>query len=126
MAELEHVNVTVSDGARAAAWMGRIFDWHIRWQGSAMNGAGATWHVGTKTGYVALYQPAALDGRSDNTYATVNGLNHIAVTVDDLDATEAKVRAEGFDLGQHYDYEPGRRFYFYDDDGIEYEVVSYS
>ena len=24
------------------------------------------------------------------------------------------------------DYEPGRRFYFFDPDGIEYEVVSYS
>ena len=25
----------------------------------------------------------------------------------------------------HGDYEPGRRFYFFDPDGIEYEVISY-
>jgi hypothetical protein len=25
----------------------------------------------------------------------------------------------------HDDYDPGRRFYFLDPDGIEYEVVSY-
>ena len=25
----------------------------------------------------------------------------------------------------HGDYEPGRRFYFMDPDGIEYEIVSY-
>jgi glyoxylase I family protein len=26
----------------------------------------------------------------------------------------------------HGDYDPGRRFYFLDPDGIEYEVVSYA
>ena len=31
----------------------------------------------------------------------------------------------GFKPINHADYEPGRRFYFHDHDGIEYEVVSY-
>jgi hypothetical protein len=53
-------------------------------------------------------------------------LNHVAIVVDDLDATEAKIIAAGYETLNHGDYEPGRRFYFYDDDRIEYEVVSYS
>ena len=53
------------------------------------------------------------------------GFNHIAVTVDDIDAMEAKVAAAGYEPRAHGDYEPGRRFYFYDHDGIEFEVVQY-
>jgi len=53
-------------------------------------------------------------------------LNHIGVQVDDLDATEARVIAAGLLPFSHADYEPGRRFYFLDPDGIEYEVVSYA
>jgi glyoxylase I family protein len=47
------------------------------------------------------------------------------VQVDDLDAVEAKVAAAGLKPFGHDDYDPGRRFYFLDPDGIEYEVVSY-
>ena len=46
--------------------------------------------------------------------------------VDDLDATEARVVAAGLTPFNHGDYAPGRRFYFFDPDGIEYEVVSYA
>jgi hypothetical protein len=41
-------------------------------------------------------------------------------------AAEARVIAAGLRPFSHADYEPGRRFYFLDPDGIEYEVVSYS
>ena len=46
--------------------------------------------------------------------------------VDDLDATEARILAAGIETFSHADYEPGRRFYFNDADGIEFEVVSYN
>ena len=45
--------------------------------------------------------------------------------VDDLDAVEARAEALGFKPFGHGDYEPGRRFYILDEDGIEFEVVSY-
>ena len=44
----------------------------------------------------------------------------------DLDAIEARVRNAGLEPCNHGDYEAGRRFYFDDPDGIEYEVVSYA
>ena len=46
--------------------------------------------------------------------------------VDDLDAVEAKVVQAGYEPYSHADYEPGRRFYFNDADGVEFEVVAYS
>ena len=53
-------------------------------------------------------------------------LNHIGLVVDDLDGAEAVVAAAGLVPFNHMDYEPGRRFYFFDWDGIEFEIVSYS
>lgn len=53
-------------------------------------------------------------------------LNHVGVEVDDLEAVEQKVVELGLVPFAHGDYEPGRRFYFLDPDGIEFEVVSYS
>jgi catechol 2,3-dioxygenase-like lactoylglutathione lyase family enzyme len=52
-------------------------------------------------------------------------LNNIGVEVDDLNATEARVIAAGLKPFGHDDYQPGRRFYFLDPNGIEYEIVSY-
>lgn len=60
-----------------------------------------------------------------SSYAQKAGLNHIAVVVDDLDAVEAKVIARGYETHSHADYEPGRRFYFREENGIEIEVVEY-
>lgn len=121
---LEHANFTVSDPAATAAWMEKLFGWHIRWQGDAIAG-GTTIHVGTDTQYLALYTPGTPSPTQENTYLTTGGLNHIAVVVDDLDATEAAIKAHGFKTGNHADYEPGQRFYFHDADGIEFEVVHY-
>ena len=123
-AQLEHANYTVSDPQATAAWMEKLFGWHIRWQGASLAG-GHTVHVGTPNAYVALYCPGSPAANAGTNYTTVGGLNHIAVTVKDLDATEAAIRAHGFETGNHADYEPGRRFYFHDADGIEYEVVQY-
>jgi catechol 2,3-dioxygenase-like lactoylglutathione lyase family enzyme len=120
---IEHVNVTVSDPERAARLMEQIFGWQVRWQGPSQNG-GRTIHVGSPDHYVALY--AARGGPAGEAgFAKGCPLNHIGVEVDELDATEARVVAAGLTPFSHGDYEPGRRFYFLDPDGIEFEVVSY-
>lgn len=121
---IEHVNLTVRDPARTAALLSIIFGWHIRWQGPARDG-GFTIHCGSKDHYVALYT-----GRdtayTDRDFAKGQPFNHVGVQVDDLDATEARVIATGLIPFSHDDNNPGRRFYFFDPDGIEYEVVSYA
>ncbi len=123
-ARLEHTNYTVTDPDATAAWMCELFGWHVRWSGAAMQ-TGRTVHVGTDTAYLALYTPGDPAQASDDNYQTVGGLNHIAVVVDDIAAMEDRVKAAGFTPMNHADYEPGRRFYFLDGDGIEYEVVQY-
>ncbi|MEL6618560.1 MAG: VOC family protein [Pseudomonadota bacterium] len=121
---LEHTNFTVSDPDATAAWMCDLFGWHVRWSGAAMAG-GRTVHVGTDAQYLALYTPGDPGKATDDNYGTVGGLNHLAVVVDDIAATEQAIKAKGFETGNHADYEPGQRFYFHDHDGIEYEVVQY-
>ena len=127
MTRLEHVNLTVRDPQATAALMGRLFGWQVRWEGAAI-GNGHSVHVGTEDQYLALYTgPAGAAGQlpAQDNYRQLAGLNHVGVVVDDLDAAEARVKAEGLTPVNHADYEPGRRFYFRDGDGVEYEVVSY-
>ena len=122
---LEHVNITVSDAARAAETLCKLFDWKVRWRGPAIDD-GYTYHVGTDEFYVALYSAEQETDEKPGGFAMVGRLNHIGVVVDDLKETERRVVAAGFKPFGHRDYEPGRRFYFLDTDDIEYEVVSYA
>lgn len=125
MVRLEHVNVTVADPDKTAAMLCGLFGWHVRWQGVGME-TGRTVHVGSDDSYVALFSygdPAAAQGAS---YDVKGGLNHIAVVVDDLERMRGQVVAAGYQPGADQDYEPGRRFYFREENGIEFEVVCYA
>lgn len=121
---LEHVNVTVSDPDKTAAMLCDLFGWKVRWKGDSIHG-GTSIHVGADDSYLAIYTMGRMKKGRDDSYSTVGGLNHIAVVVEDLDLIERKVVAAGFQAHSHADYEPGRRFYFHDFDGLEFEVVSY-
>ncbi len=124
MANLEHVNLTVSNPQATAAMLCKLFDWEIRWEGEAMD-SGYTLHVGTSDTYLAVYatgQPAPADP-VDSHLRT--GLNHIGIEVADIRACEERVLAEGYATFNHASYEPGERFYFLDQDNIEFEVISY-
>ncbi|MEX3017080.1 VOC family protein [Gymnodinialimonas hymeniacidonis] len=123
-AQLEHLNVTVPAPKATAAMLEDIFGWRIRWQGSAKDD-GYSVHVGADDSYVALYAPGTPLKEPSNSYTRVGGLNHLGVTVDDLDAVEARVKARGYTAYSHGNYEPGRRFYFRDENGLEIEVVEY-
>jgi hypothetical protein len=122
---LEHANFTVSDIDATATWMIELFDWEIRWKGGS-KADGQSIHVGTQDRYLALYQEPTSRSTSETTHHTIGGLNHIAVVVDDIQSMRQRVQNAGFTPGEHYDYEPGQRFYFCDHDRIEYEVVQYN
>ena len=117
---LEHVNISVTNPARSARLLQGLLEWEIRWEGPAMNG-GHTIHVGDAATYLALYTNSQTAGG----FAKSLPLNHVGLLVDDLDGAEKAVIAAGLEPFNHGDYEPGRRFYFLDWDGIEFEVVSY-
>lgn len=118
---LEHANITVSDPERSAALLQHLCGWHERWRGPSQLG-GWTIHVGNARDYIAVYTKGEPVGQR---FAKGAPLNHIGLVVDDLDAAEAVVVEAGLVPFNHMDYEPGRRFYFLDWDGIEFEIVSY-
>ena len=117
---LEHVNLTVSDPDRSSKLLQDLCGWHERWRGPSQLG-GRTIHVGSARDYIALYTNEGRGGP----YAKGVPLNHVALVVDDLTEAERTVIAAGLEPFGHGDYEPGRRFYFFDWDGIEFEIVSY-
>ena len=121
---IEHVNVTVRDPERSAQLMHDLFGWNIRWQGPAISG-GRSIHVGDDRFYMAFYTK---DGANtpDEAFRKGRPLNHVGIVVDDLDDAERRVIAAGLEPFNHGDYEPGRRFYFFDFDGTEFELVSYA
>ncbi|MEM9740075.1 MAG: VOC family protein [Pseudomonadota bacterium] len=124
-ASLEHVNLTVTDPEKTVEMIQNIFGWKIRWQGKSASG-GDTIHVGTERAYLAIYSPHSGVAPFVKARNQHSGLNHVGIVVSDLDATEARVKAVGLTPFGHDDYEPGRRFYFLDTDGIEFEVISYA
>ena len=120
-ARLEHVNLTVSDNDRSARLLSDLTGWTIRWRGLTSEG-GETIHLGSADAYLALYR----DGRDHAGQVKGRPLNHVGLLVDDLEAARRSVEAHGLTPFGYGDYEPGRRFYFFDWDGIEFEVVSYA
>jgi catechol 2,3-dioxygenase-like lactoylglutathione lyase family enzyme len=102
---IEHVNLTVSDPERMADLLHRLFDWHVRWEGAARDN-GRVIHVGDERTYLAVYTPPG--GPQAGDFEKGRPLN------------------AGLVPFAHADYDPGRRFYFLDYDGTEFEIVSYA
>ena len=117
---IDHVNLTVSNIERSSALLQRLLGWHERWRGPSQMG-GETIHVGDDRTYIALYT----DGRDHSGQHKGRPLNHVGLLVDDLAGAEAVVAAHDLVPFGHGDYVPGQRFYFFDWDGIEFELVSY-
>lgn len=121
--KLEHINLTVQNPHTSAKILGDIFDWNIRWSGEALDN-GFTIHLGGEDNYLALYSHSEKHF-AQKSHKTISNLNHFGIQVDDLDKIEQNVKSHGFKTYNHGDYEPGRRFYFDLEEGVEIEVVSY-
>ena len=121
-AQLEHVNISVTDGERTARLIERLTGWHRRWEGPSLDN-GRSIHLGTDNAYVAIHTSPRIRGG----FAKSVPMNHIGIMVADLEAAERVVAEAGLRPFSHSDYDPGpRSFYFFDWDGIEWEIVSYA
>ncbi|WP_340589371.1 VOC family protein [Erythrobacter alti] len=118
---IEHVNLTVSDMDRSIALLQDLLGWQLRVR--APHGeSGEFAHVGSDSDYFALWA----DGGDYSGQRKGKPLNHVGLQVEDLDAADRVVREHGLETFSHGKYDPGpRSFYFFDWDGIEFEVVSY-
>lgn len=122
--KIEHVNITVKNAFETSKMLEFLFDWKIRWQGSAQLG-GHTIHIGDETQYLAIWQPSE-ENPIKAKFQKGMPLNHIGIETDNLDLIEKRVREFGLSPFNFADYDPGKRFYFFDNDGIEYEIISYN
>ena len=119
---LEHVNLTVSDLQRSIDFYCRLLDLQVRWRTEPTEEEQQA-HIGDERMYLALFQ-APQPGLAVIDYDRV-GINHFGFVVEDLVA--CRRRLAELQITPHYEaeYEPGRRLYFYDPDGIEVELVEY-
>lgn len=124
MAIIEHVNISVKNPEKTAKMLGHLFGWKERWSGPAIAG-GRTIHFGDDKTYIAIYTPSTEAGEVSR-HEKGKPLNHIGILVDNLDEIESRVKDLGLAPFNHANYEPGRRFYFFDYDGIEWEIISYN
>ena len=97
---LEHLNVTLTDLDRATRALQAIApDWSVRGAGTCDDGAGHAleWrHVGDDFQYLSLYETPP--GRAVQASGARVAFNHLALVVDDIDATLARLRAIGISL----------------------------
>ncbi len=119
---LEHVNLTVSDLDRSIDFYCRLLGLRVRWRGTLNSGLTGA-HVGDDDMFIALFQSSE-PGRVGSDYEDV-GLNHFGFVVDDLDDYKGRLIEMGFPPHSEQDYDPGRRLYVRDPDGIEIELVEY-
>lgn len=121
-ARLEHVNISVTDGERSAQLLEKLTGWHRRWEGPSLDN-GRSIHLGDEQAYIAIHTSPRIKGG----FVKSVPMNHIGIAVDDITAAEAVIVEAGLEPFSHGKYEPGpRSFYFFDWDGIEFEVVSYA
>ena len=121
---IEHANLTVTEPERSAQLFKHLLGWEERWRGQSQMG-GETIHVG-QTGNGATYLALYTNESATGDYSKGQPLNHVGLLVDDLAAAKSVVTDAGLKPFGHDNYEPGERFYFFDWDGIEFEVVSYA
>ncbi|MHC4990108.1 MAG: VOC family protein [Planctomycetota bacterium] len=121
---LEHVNMTVSDLDRSIDFYSALLGLRVRWRREATADDRAAAHVGDGRHYIAMFEAPPTAARPSVSYDAV-GLNHFGFVVDDLDAARRTLRELGVAAHNEADYEPGRRLYFFDPDGIEVELVQY-
>lgn len=119
---IEHANITVNNIEVSTRFYLQLMGGRVRWEGVSGSGLRAA-HIGDDRTYLSLFE-AVEPGRAPEGYG-VTGFNHLGFEVDDLDAYRDTLEEMEVAIKGEEDYEPGRRLYFYDPDGIEIELVEY-
>ena len=94
----------------------------------AVSESGYRWvHIGNDESYIALQAPHLNVTPSPARETYVNfGVNHLCFTIDDARATERRLLDAGYrQNGPLIEDSHRLRLYFYDDMGLEWEMVEY-
>lgn len=97
------------------------------WNADKTEAKGRWVHFGTDEHYVALQQNSKPSGREDVTYRN-DGINHLGFVVTGLDDIILRAEEAGYELSPVSamdDHPHRRRAYFFDANGVEWELVEY-
>jgi catechol 2,3-dioxygenase-like lactoylglutathione lyase family enzyme len=119
---LDHVNMSVADLNQTISFYQQLLGMRVRWRGTTPSGLEAA-HIGDERSYLALFEIGERE-RKEASYSEL-GLNHFGLVVDDLDEAKRKLASLNIEPTMEADYEPGRRLYFLDPNGVEVELVEY-
>jgi glyoxylase I family protein len=122
---LEHANITVENIDASFLFYNALFGFEKRWEGMVTGEAGPVraLHAGDARTYLSMFE-AEQKGRGTANYG-IPGVNHIGFEVDDLEIYRKRLEELSVSVHLEADYEPGKRIYFFDPDGIEIELVEY-
>jgi len=119
---LDHANISVVDLEESIALYQDLLGWRVRWRGKTTFGKPAA-HVGDDEQYIGLIQvPSDDEQRPDYSRP---GLNHFGIVVGNLEEAREKLAKWGISPHNEPEYEPGRRLYFFDPNGVEVELIEY-
>jgi catechol 2,3-dioxygenase-like lactoylglutathione lyase family enzyme len=127
VAYLEHVNITVPDIDAAIAFL-RVIEPRLAVRHDETPEGSHRWaHIGVRDCYIALQEPHPGSDPKDNRRPYKDfGVNHVGWVVDDLDAVDDRLEANGYRKGIPGESSPyRRRAYYHDAAGFEWEIVSY-
>lgn len=127
MTRIEHANITVPDISAAIQFLQTAApDFEVRRAVDTQDKR--PWaHIGNDDFYFALQAPNHPETAElpKTTYSNV-GVNHIALVVSDFDETVHRLLQAGYRQNDKLALERFRkRGYFYDDTGMEWEIVEY-
>ena len=127
MSQLEHANITVPDIDAAILFIQLMAPDHKVRQ-DAVSEMGYRWvHIGNEQSYIALQakHPEAMASEPRETYKNY-GVNHLCYRVNDVRAIEQRLLDAGYrQNGPLIEDSHRLRLYFYDDMGLEWEMVEY-
>ena len=127
MSQLEHANITVPDIDAAVRFIQLMAPDHEVRQ-DAVSEMGYRWvHIGNEQTYIALQaaHPDVVAREPNETYKNY-GVNHLCFKVDDARSIEKRLLDAGYrQNGPLIEDSHRLRLYFYDDMGMEWEMVEY-
>ncbi len=127
MTQFEHANITVPNIDAALAFLlNAAPDFQIKTDQTHQDSY--RWvHIGNENCYFALQESHSPSVSKDTRKPYQNiAVNHIGMIVDDLDNIQLNLLALGYEQNGDITQEKhGRRLYFYDKAGFEWELIEY-
>ena len=123
---IEHANITVRSIKESSRLLKAAFP-DFRLRGEGVSGDKRWAHFGNDLIYLTLNEPLEHQASVLKKNYAVEGINHLAFVVDDIDGVNQRLSAAGYKSDPQFQEESNirRRHYYEDANGLEWEFVQY-